>query len=126
MRVSEERAQQCFGDRARHVLPNGLDIVHLNQYETDYVYKEIFEDHCYAATRHPPARRRDGRRHRGQHRPVLVVRVQPLCPPQVLAFEPSPVVYDLLEGQLRGLRIGCSRLQPRRGGDDRYGDIHLL
>ncbi len=44
MSLGKERADRCFGDRARYVLPNGLEIVHLNQYETDYVYKEIFED----------------------------------------------------------------------------------
>ena len=47
MDLDKERAEQCFGDRPRYVLPNGLEIVHLNQYETDYVYKEIFEDQCY-------------------------------------------------------------------------------
>ena len=45
--LNKERAEQCFGTRTRYVLPNGLEIVHLNQYETDYVYKEIFEDQCY-------------------------------------------------------------------------------
>ena len=30
-----------------YVLPNGMEIVHLNQYETDYVYEEIFQDRSY-------------------------------------------------------------------------------
>src|SRR5439155_16717163 len=47
MTLDRERAEQCFGNRARYVLPNGLEIVHLNPYETDYVYQEIFEDQCY-------------------------------------------------------------------------------
>ncbi len=49
MRLSDDRAQQCFGSRTRCVLPNGLDIVHVNQYETDYVYKETC---CGRTARH--------------------------------------------------------------------------
>ena len=47
MTLTRERAERYFGDRARYVLPNGLEIVHLNRYETDYLYQEIFEDQCY-------------------------------------------------------------------------------
>lgn len=96
MRVSEERAQQCFGNRTRCVLPNGLDIVHLNQYETDYVYKEIFEDHCY--TRHGIRLRDDATVvDIGANIGLFSLFVCDGCArPRVLAFEPSPVVYDLL------------------------------
>jgi FkbH-like protein/FkbM family methyltransferase len=31
----------------RCVLPNGIEIVHLNQYETEYLYQEIFRDEAY-------------------------------------------------------------------------------
>lgn len=34
-------------DHARYQLPNGLEIAHLNRYETEYVYKEIFTDKAY-------------------------------------------------------------------------------
>ncbi len=96
-RVSEERAQQCFGDRPRHVLPNGLDIVHLNQYETDYVYKEIFEDHCYA--RHGIHLRDDATVvDIGANIGLFSLFVGSRCArPRILAFEPAPVVYDLLK-----------------------------
>ena len=30
-----------------HQLPNGMSVYHLNQYETDFTYKEIFEDQIY-------------------------------------------------------------------------------
>jgi acyl transferase domain-containing protein len=43
----KKRAEQCFGKRKTCILPNGLEIVHLNHYETDYLYREIFEDECY-------------------------------------------------------------------------------
>ena len=78
MDLDKERAERCFGDRPRYVLPNGLEIVHLNQYETDYVYKEIFEDQCYL--RHG-IRLRDGdygRGYRRQYRALFFVCDEPL------------------------------------------------
>jgi FkbH-like protein/FkbM family methyltransferase len=105
MRVSEERAQQCFGDRARHVLPNGLEIVHLNQYETDYVYQEIFEDRCYV--RHGVQLRDDATVvDIGANIGLFSLFVRSRCArPRILAFEPSPVVYDLL-------RANCEAYAP--------------
>ena len=32
---------------ARHLLPNHLEIAHINRYETEYLYQEIFVDQCY-------------------------------------------------------------------------------
>ena len=34
-------------DSGRYKLPNGLEVAHLNRYETDYVYQEIFGDRVY-------------------------------------------------------------------------------
>ena len=96
-RLSEARAQQCFGTRARHVLANGLEIAHLNQYETDYVYKEIFEDQAYL--RHG-IELRDGATvvDIGANIGLFSLFVGSRCVrPRILAFEPSPVVYDLLK-----------------------------
>ena len=101
MRVSDERARECFGNRPRRVLPNGLDIVHLNDYETDYVYKEIFEDHCYArhGIRLPDnATVIDIGANIGLFSLFVCSRS---ANPRIFAFEPSPVVYDLL-------RANCS------------------
>ena len=36
-----------FQGHQRYVLPNGLEIAHLNSYETAYLYREIFEDQTY-------------------------------------------------------------------------------
>ncbi|MGH8689267.1 MAG: polyketide synthase dehydratase domain-containing protein, partial [Burkholderiales bacterium] len=47
MTLDSERARRCFAGRNRYVLPNGLEIVHLNRYETDYLYQEVFEDQSY-------------------------------------------------------------------------------
>lgn len=37
----------AFDGLATHPLPNGLTVAHLNRHETEYVYREIFEDRCY-------------------------------------------------------------------------------
>ena len=96
MRLIEGSAERCFGDRTRHRLPNGLDIVHLNRYETEHVYREIFEDRCYI---------RHGIRlpdeatvvDIGANIGLFSLFVFSQCAsPRVIAFEPSPIAYDLL------------------------------
>jgi len=47
LRVNKVLKSQILGDRLRHTLPNHLEIAHLNQYETEYLYQEIFVDHVY-------------------------------------------------------------------------------
>ncbi len=94
---NKEWAEQCFGARTRCVLPNGLEIVHLNRYETDYLYKEIFEDQCYL--RHG-IRLRDGDTvvDIGANIGLFSLFVMSRCKnPRIYAFEPAPVVYDLLK-----------------------------
>jgi len=95
--LTKERADRCFGDRARYVLPNGLQIVHLNRYETDYVYKEIFEDQCYL--RHG-IRLQDGDTvvDVGANIGLFSLFVMSRCRnARIYAFEPAPVVYELLK-----------------------------
>ncbi len=115
MDLSKERAEQCFGARARCVLPNGLAIVHLNQYETDYVYKEIFEDQCYL--RHG-IRLQDGDTvvDIGANIGLFSLFVMSRCKnPTIYACEPAPVVYDLLKANcdaygsnVRALNVGVA------------------
>lgn len=112
---NKEWAEQCFGPRARCVLPNGLEIVHLNQYETDYVYKEIFEDQCYL--RHG-IRLQDGATvvDIGANIGLFSLFVMSRCTnAKIYAFEPAPVVYDLLKANcdaygpnVRALNMGVS------------------
>lgn len=99
--LDKERAERCFGDRPRCILPNGLEIVHLNRYETDYVYREIFEDQCYL---------RGGIRLRDEDTVVDIganiglfsLFVLSRCRnPRIYAFEPAPVVYELLQANCR-------------------------
>jgi FkbH-like protein/FkbM family methyltransferase len=97
MNLDKERAKQCFGDRPRYILPNGLEIVHLNPYETDYVYKEIFEDQCYL--KHG-IQLEDGATvvDIGANIGLFSLFVMSRCKkPKIYAFEPASVVYDLLK-----------------------------
>ncbi len=97
MHLSKERAAECFGARSRCVLPNGLEIVHLNQYETDYVYNEIFEDQCYL--RHG-IRLQDGDTvvDIGANIGLFSLFVMSRCKnTRIYACEPAPMVYDLLK-----------------------------
>jgi FkbH-like protein/FkbM family methyltransferase len=84
-------------DGLRCVLPNGLEIVHLNQYETDYLYQEIFRDECYL--RHG-IRIHDGDTvvDIGANIGLFSLFVLNRFPrARIYAFEPSPVVYELLK-----------------------------
>ncbi|PYJ79561.1 MAG: hypothetical protein DME22_25280, partial [Verrucomicrobia bacterium] len=113
--LNEESSKLCFGDRPRYVLPNGLEIVHLNQYETDYVYQEVFEDECYL--RHG-IRLRDAATvvDVGANIGLFSLFVMSRCAnPRIFAFEPAPVVYDLLKANcaaygsnVRALNVGVS------------------
>jgi FkbH-like protein/FkbM family methyltransferase len=97
MDLSPERAQRCFGSRARHVLPNGIEIAHLNRYETEYLYKEIFEEHSYL--KHG-IRLRDGATvlDIGANIGLFSLFVMSRCADAtVYAFEPAPAAYDLLK-----------------------------
>ena len=99
--LAEERADQCFGARARYTLPNGLQIVHLNRYETDYVYKEIFEDQCYL--RHGIRLEDDATViDVGANIGLFSLFVATRCKnARIFACEPAPVVYDLLSANCR-------------------------
>ena len=109
--LSKERAEQCFGVRARHVLPNGAEIVHLNRYETEYLYKEIFEDQCYL--RHG-IRLRDGDTvvDIGANIGLFSLFVLSRCAnPTIYACEPAPLVHDLLKSNCDAYGAGVHALQ---------------
>ena len=95
--IDPARAAACFGDRQRHTLPNGLEIVHLNRYETDYVWQEIFVDESYL--RHG-IELPDGATviDIGANIGLFSLFVLSRCKsPAIFAFEPSPRVFDLLQ-----------------------------
>jgi FkbH-like protein/FkbM family methyltransferase len=83
------------GEPARS-LPNGLAIVELNRYETDYLYEEIFEDESYL--RHG-IRLPDGATvlDIGANIGLFSLFVASRCPTAtVFAFEPAPAAYERL------------------------------
>ena len=47
LQVSQEEKQQLIENKKTHRLANGLEVAHLNNYETDYVFQEIFGDRAY-------------------------------------------------------------------------------
>jgi FkbH-like protein/FkbM family methyltransferase len=87
----------------------------LNRYETDYLYKEIFEDQFYL--RHG-IRLRDGDTiiDIGANIGLFSLYVMSRCKnPTIYAFEPAPVVYDLLKSNcgaygsnVRAFNVGVS------------------
>jgi FkbH-like protein/FkbM family methyltransferase len=90
-------AAQCFRDYQRYVLPNGLEITHLNRYETEYLYEEIFEDRCYL--RHG-IHLQDGDTvvdigaNIGLFSLFVLSQCRDAC---IYAFEPAPVAYQRLK-----------------------------
>jgi len=91
------RAAAAFGGKSRCVLPNGLEIAHLNRYETDYVYQEIFGDQCYL--RHG-IQLQDGDTviDIGANIGLFSLFVLSRCKEaKIYAYEPSPRVFELLE-----------------------------
>jgi FkbH-like protein/FkbM family methyltransferase len=97
LKVDGEKLNRAFANYSRYLLPNGLEIVQLNQYETDYLYQEIFHDECYL--RHG-IRIDDGDTivDIGANIGLFSLFVLGRCKnPRIYAFEPSPVVYELLK-----------------------------
>jgi FkbH-like protein/FkbM family methyltransferase len=103
--LSRDRAQECFGDRPRYILPSGLEIVHLKDYETKYLYEEIFETQSYI--QHGIRLDDDARViDIGANIGLFSLFVLSQCArPRILAFEPSPVVFDVL-------RANCDAYGP--------------
>jgi FkbH-like protein/FkbM family methyltransferase len=117
MALDGDRAQRCFGDRARAVLPNGLEVVHLNKYETDYLYKEIFEDQSYL--RHG-IRLRDGATvvDIGANIGLFSLFVMSRCADaRIYAFEPAPPAYERLKANCEA--YGANALAFNLGVSDR-------
>lgn len=93
----QERIDACLAAHPRHILPNGLEVAHLNQYETDYLFKEIFIDRSYL--RHGiEVRDGDCIFDIGANIGLFTLFMQSECKnPRIYAFEPSPIVAQLLK-----------------------------
>ncbi len=97
LRQDQARIDESLAEHARRVLPNGLEIAHLNQYETDYLFKEIFVDRTYL--RHGiEVKNGDCVFDIGANIGLFTLFVQNECKnTTVYAFEPSPPVFQLLK-----------------------------
>ncbi len=109
LQPDSERLEKCFGGRSRYTLPNGLEIVHLHQYETDYLYREIFRDQCYL--RHGIAvHEGDTVIDIGANIGLFSLFILNRCPSaRIYSYEPSPVVYELLKANCEayGSNVHC-------------------
>ena len=123
LKADAEKLERSFGSHSRCVLPNGLEIVHLNQYETDYLYGEIFGDQCYL--RHG-IHISDGDIviDIGANIGLFSLFVMSRCRnPRIYAFEPSPVVYELLKANCEAYGTNVQVFQC--GVSDRPGSAEF-
>ena len=95
--LSEEESTLLLQDKSEYLLPNKTKIVHLNKYETDYVYNEIFNDKVYMRN---GITINDGDTiiDIGANIGLFTLFVNQQCnDPFVFSFEPSPEVFELLK-----------------------------
>ena len=95
--ADSREVERLLQGKNKYALPNKLVIAHLNQYETDYVYKEIFEDKVYL--KHGISLK-DGDTviDIGANIGLFTLFVNQLIKnAEIYSFEPSPVVYELLK-----------------------------
>lgn len=94
------KPRRGFGAQATCVLPNGLEVAHLRGYETDYLYREIFEDQCYL--KHGIGLREGATvLDIGANIGLFSLFVMSRChDARVYAFEPAPAAYAALRANL--------------------------
>ena len=119
LQLEPGRAARCFGSLAQQVLPNGLRVAHWKRHETEYLYREIFEDECYL---------RNGIRLAedatvidvGANIGLFSLFVMSRCRnPTILAFEPAPEIYEVLKANLAA--YGANALPINAGVAERDG-----
>jgi amino acid adenylation domain-containing protein/FkbM family methyltransferase len=105
--AEDQQAQAASAGRQLYTLPNGLEIAHLNKNESDYIYKEIFEDQVYLKNGISIS---DGETifDVGANIGLFTFFVQQRWPgTHVYAFEPLPPTFDALRANvaLYGLNV---------------------
>ena len=105
MHLDGGQAAACFGDLDRYTLPNGLEVAQLNRHETEYIYREIFQDRCYL--RHGINLPETGTViDIGANIGMFSLFVRSEAPGvTVLAYEPSPAAF-------RALKANCEAYGP--------------
>jgi FkbH-like protein/FkbM family methyltransferase len=122
MHLDRAKAAACFGDLDRYTLPNGLEVAELNRHETEYVYREIFQDRCYL--RHGIRLPDTGTViDIGANIGLFSLFVRSEAPgATVLAYEPSPAAFAVLKANCEaygpGLHPFNVGVAERRGHAD--------
>ena len=95
--VDAEQKQCILGDLPVHTLPNKIEVAHLNQYETEYLYQELFVDRVYA--RHGIVLNDDACVvDIGANIGLFTLFIQQQCPhATIYSFEPAPHAYEKLK-----------------------------
>ena len=107
-KVDAEQIKECFKDKSRYALPNKVEIVHLNKYETEYVYNEIFVDKVYL--KHGiTINDGDTVIDIGANIGLFTLFINQQCQnAEVYSYEPSPVVYEILKANSE---VYCSKVK---------------
>lgn len=117
--LDRARAAEVFHDLDHVTLPNGLEVAQLNRHETDYVYREIFQDRCYL--RHGIRLPETGTViDIGANIGLFSLFVRSEAPAvNVLAYEPSPAAFAALKANCEAygptLRPFNAGVSERRG-----------
>lgn len=97
LKVDRAEKERHFAERSHFQLPNRVEVAHLNPYETEYLYREIFLDQVYL--KHGIVLQ-DGDCviDIGANIGLFTLFVQQQCPNgTVYAFEPAPHAFDKLQ-----------------------------
>ncbi|MEM9164803.1 MAG: FkbM family methyltransferase, partial [Cyanobacteria bacterium P01_F01_bin.4] len=97
LQVDAAERDQALAGQPSYALPNRLEIAHLNQYETEYLYQEIFLDKVYS--KHGVVLK-DGDCvvDVGANIGLFTLFAQQQCPNgDIYAFEPAPHAFDKLQ-----------------------------
>ncbi len=95
--VDPSKKEQILAPQLRYTLPNRLEIAHLNQYETEYLYQEIFVDRVYL--KHGIVFNDDDCIvDVGANIGLFTLFAQQKCPQgTIYAFEPAPHAFEKLQ-----------------------------
>jgi amino acid adenylation domain-containing protein/non-ribosomal peptide synthase protein (TIGR01720 family)/FkbM family methyltransferase len=109
---------------SRYELPNGMAIVHLNQNETDFLYREVFEDQAYlrhGVTIEAGACVFDVGANIGLFSLFAARQAEGV---RVFAFEPIPPVFELMRANVRLHHVDATVFQAGAAGESGSATFH--
>ena len=124
--TDDDLKEQIFADRLRYILPNHLEIAHLNQYETEYLYQEIFVDRVYL--KHGIVFNEDDCIvDVGANIGLFTLFAQQKSPKgTIYAFEPAPHAFDKLQTNAKLYCQNTYLFNCGLGSDTRRRNLHFL